>query len=78
MSISSKKRKNQIAIWAKDAKSMASSIVGIQENIKTKKISSLQDVSTNIETILNFANSMYVSMEEELGKKSREILKKKK
>lgn len=65
--------KNKITVWAKDAKSMTTSIVGLQSNIKKKKITSLGGVSSNIETLGNFANSMFVSMEEELGRTKREI-----
>jgi hypothetical protein len=67
--------KNKIGVWAKDAKSMATSIVGMEENIKDKKISSLSDVSSNLETLGNFANSMYTSMEEEMGRQKKEITK---
>jgi hypothetical protein len=67
--------KNKIGIWSKDAKGMASSIVGMQENIKDKKISSLSDVSSNLETLGNFANSMYTSMEEEMGRQKKDITK---
>jgi hypothetical protein len=67
--------KNKIGIWSKDAKSMASSIVGMQENIADKKISSLADVSSNLETLGNFANSMYTSMEEEMGRQKKDITK---
>ena len=70
-----KRVKNKIGVWAKDAKSMASSIVGMQKNIKVKKISSLADVSTNLETLANFANSMYTSLEEELGRTKKDIVK---
>jgi hypothetical protein len=73
-----KKVRNKISIWAKDAKGVISSIIGIQKNIKIKKISSLDDVMTNMDTLANFANSMFVSMEEELGRKKREIKMKKK
>jgi uncharacterized protein YPO0396 len=68
--------KNKIGIWSKDAKSMASSIVGMQDNIKAEKITSLADVSSNLETLGNFANSMYTSMEEELGRQKKEITNK--
>jgi hypothetical protein len=67
--------KNKIGVWSKDAKSMASSIVGMQENIKKEKITSLGDVSSNLETLGNFANSMYTSMEEELGRNKKDITK---
>jgi len=65
--------KNKINIWSKDAKSMATSIIGMQENIKEKKLSSLSDVSSNLETLGNFANSMYTSMGDELGKQKKDI-----
>jgi hypothetical protein len=65
--------KNKIGVWSKDAKSMAASIVGMQENIKNKKISSLADASSDLETLGNFANSMYTSMEEEMGKQKKDI-----
>lgn len=65
--------KNKITVWAKDAKSMTTSIVGLQSNIKKKNVTSLGGVSSNIETLGNFANSMFVSMEEELGRTKREI-----
>jgi hypothetical protein len=67
--------KNKIGVWSKDAKSMATSIIGLQGNIKNKKVSSLSDVSSNLETLGNFANSMYTSMEEELGRKKKDITK---
>jgi len=70
--------RNKIDIWAKDSKSMITSIVGIQKHIKNKKINSLDDVMTNMDTLSNFANSMFISMEEELGNKKREIKIKKK
>lgn len=73
-----RKVKNKISIWAKDAKGIVSSIVGVQKNIKIKKINSLNDVITNMETLNNFANSMFISMEEELGRKKREITAKRK
>ncbi|MBI3290719.1 hypothetical protein HYZ76_00385 [Candidatus Falkowbacteria bacterium] len=65
--------RNKISVWAKDAKGMISSIVGIEDNIKNKKITSLAGVNSNIQTLGNFANSMFVSMEEELGRTKREI-----
>lgn len=71
--ISYRRVRNKISVWAKDAKGMISSIVGIQENIKKKKITSLSGVNSNIETLGNFANSMFVSLEEELGRTKREI-----
>ena len=70
--------RNKISVWAKDAKGMVTSIVGIQKNIKTKKISSLDDATSNLDTLANFSNSMFTSMEEELGRKTREIKIKKK
>jgi hypothetical protein len=70
-----KRVRNKIGIWSKDAKSMATSIVGMQENIKEKKVSSLSDVSSNLETLGNFANSMYTSMEEEMGRQKKDITK---
>lgn len=69
--------RNKISIWAKDARSVINSIVGIQKNIRNKKINSLNDVVTNLETLSNFSNSMFVSMEEELGNHKREIKSKK-
>lgn len=69
--------KNKISVWAKDARSVINSIVGIQKNIRSKKINSLNDVVTNLETLSNFSNSMFISMEEELGNKKREIKPKK-
>lgn len=71
-----KRVRNKIGIWAKNAKSMTNSIVGIQENIKEKKITLLSDVSSNLETLGNFANSMYTSMEEEMGRKKKDIISK--
>jgi len=68
-----RKVRNKISIWAKDAKGMASSIVGIQENIKNKKITTMSGVDSNVETLANFANSMFISMEEELGRQKKEI-----
>lgn len=65
--------RNKISIWAKDSRSMVTSIIGIQKNIKNKKINSLNDVTTNMDTLSNFANSMFISMEEEMGNKKREI-----
>jgi len=65
--------KNKISIWAKDAKSMANSIVEMQDNIKNKKITTLADASSNLDTMGNFANSMYTSMEEEMGHTKRDI-----
>jgi gas vesicle protein len=70
-----KQVKNKIRIWSKDAKGMATSIIGMQENIKEKKITSLSDVSSNLETLGNFANSMYTSMEEEMGNTKKDITK---
>lgn len=75
--ISYKRVRNKISVWAKDAKGMVSSIVGIQKNIKNKKLTSLSDVESNIETLGHFSNSMFVSMEEELGRVKREITIKK-
>ena len=69
--------KNKISVWAKDARSVINSIVGIQKNIRNKKINSLNDVMTNLEVLSNFSNSMFISMEEELGNKKREIKPKK-
>lgn len=65
--------RNKITVWAKDAKGMITSIVGLQDNIKKKKVSKLSAVSSNLDTLANFANSMFVSMEEELGHTKREI-----
>lgn len=65
--------RNKISVWAKDAKSMTTSIIGVQQNIKKKKLTTISGVSSNIETLGNFANSMFVSMEEELGRTKREI-----
>ena len=75
--INYKRVRNKISVWAKDAKGMVSSIVGIQKNIKNKKLSSLSDVESNVETLGHFSNSMFVSMEEELGRTKREITMKK-
>jgi hypothetical protein len=72
-----KRVRNKISIWAKDSKGVINSIVGIQKNIKVKKITSLNDVETNLDTLSNFANSMFISMEEELGNNKREIKHKK-
>jgi hypothetical protein len=71
--LNTKRVKNKIGVWAKDAKSMASSIVGMQANIEEKKITSLADASSNLETLGNFANSMYTSMEEEMGNQKKDI-----
>jgi len=71
--INYKRVRNKISVWAKDAKGMVSSIVGIQKNIKNKKLTTLSDVESNIETLGHFSNSMFVSMEEELGRTKREI-----
>ncbi len=70
--------RNKIVVWAKDAKGMINSIIGVQKNIKNKKITSLGGVSSNLETLANFSNSMFLSLEEELGNKKREITIKKK
>jgi hypothetical protein len=68
-----KRVRNKIGVWSKDAKSMTNSIVGMRDNIEEKKISSLSDVSSNLETLGNFANSMYTSMEEEMGRQKKDI-----
>jgi len=68
-----KRVKNKISIWAKDARSMANSIVEMEDNIKNKKITTLSDASSNLNTMGNFANSMYTSMEEEMGRTKRDI-----
>lgn len=65
--------RNKISVWAKDAKSMATSLIDLQDGIKRKKINSLSSVKSNMATLGNFANSMFVSMEEELGRTKREI-----
>jgi len=70
-----KRVKNKIGVWSKDSKSMATSIIGMQENIKENKITSLSDVSSHLETLGNFANSMYTSMEEEMGRQKKDITK---
>jgi len=67
--------KGKIKIWSKNAKGMVTSIVGLQENIKNKKVSSLDAAISNLETLSNFANSMYTSMEEEMGKNKKDITK---
>jgi len=69
--------KHKIAVWATDAKSTVTSIVGMLNNIKKKKICQIEDAATNLETLKNFANGMFVSMEEELGRNKREIKEKK-
>lgn len=68
-----RKVRNKISIWARDSKSMISSIVDVQKNIKNKKIATLDSVSSNLDILSNFANSMFVSMAEELGHNKREI-----
>jgi len=72
-----RRMQNKISIWSRDSKSMVTSIVGMLKNIKKKKICSVADAGTNLETLKNFANSMFVSMEEELGRVKREIHEKK-
>lgn len=69
--------KHKISVWSRDAKSTVTSIVGMLKNIKKKKITSIDDAATNLETLKNFANSMFISMEEELGRTKREINEKK-
>ncbi|RJR31621.1 hypothetical protein C4569_01525 [Candidatus Parcubacteria bacterium] len=68
---------NKISIWSRDAKGMVTSIVGMLKNIKRKRIVTMADAATNLETLKNFANSMFVSLEEELGRNKREISEKK-
>lgn len=65
--------RNKISVWAKDAKGMATSLIDLQDGITKKKINSLSSVKSNMSTLGNFANSMFVSMEEELGRTKREI-----
>ena len=70
-----RRTKHKIEVWAKNAKSITESIVDIQEDIKNKKVSSFADISNTLDTLANFADGMYISMEDELGKKRKSISK---
>lgn len=61
-----KRVRNKISIWARDAKGMLESLKGMRENIQHKKITSLSDVSSHLNTLENFAVSMSSSMNEEI------------